>query len=65
MLFQFYLSNFKILIYEVIKSYQDKNIVILEFKITMDETTLFGVDFIEWENGKMKELRCYYNPTDY
>ncbi len=26
--------------------------------------TLYGVDFIQIEDGKMKELRCYYNPPN-
>lgn len=47
--------------YEVIRAYQDKNTTILEFKITMDQLVLYGVDFIEWEKNKMVELRCYYN----
>lgn len=51
--------------YEVINVYQEGNTSILEFKITLDELILHGVDFIEWENNKMTELRCYYNPPNH
>jgi len=50
--------------YEVIHSFQDRNTTILEFKITLDDVILNGVDFIEWKNNKMVELRCYYNPPE-
>ncbi|NGX35048.1 MAG: hypothetical protein K1060chlam1_01416 [Candidatus Anoxychlamydiales bacterium] len=50
--------------YDILRSYQDKETTILEFKIILDDLILYGVDFIEWENEKMTELRCYYNPTD-
>ena len=39
--------------------YQDDNITIIEFILDLDETTLTGIDVIEWDNGKMKELRAY------
>ncbi|MBS3904745.1 MAG: DUF1653 domain-containing protein [Simkania sp.] len=48
--------------YEVVNAYEDGNVGILEFKITLDDLILYGVDFMHWENGKMTELRCYYNP---
>ncbi len=50
--------------YEVIHAYEDGEVGILEFKITMDQLVLYGVDFLHWENGKMVELRCYYNPPN-
>lgn len=50
--------------YEILRTYQDKNTTILEFKITMDALILYGVDFMEWKNSKMVELRCYYNPPE-
>ena len=50
--------------YEVVNVYEDGNMSILEFKITLDQLVLYGVDFMQWENGKMSELRCYYNPPD-
>lgn len=50
--------------YEVVNAFQDGNISILEFKISLDDLVLYGVDFMEWENGKMVELRCYYNPPN-
>jgi len=50
--------------YEVVNMYQDGDMTILEFKITLDELNLYGVDFIQWKNNKMVELRCYYNPPD-
>ena len=50
--------------YEVVNVYEDGNTGILEFKIILDQLVLNGVDFMEWENKKMKQLRCYYNPPD-
>jgi len=51
--------------YDVVHIYQDGNTGILEFKITLDQLVLYGVDFMEWgDNKKMKQLRCYYNPPD-
>lgn len=47
--------------YQVVNVYEDGNMGILEFKITLNELVLYGVDFMQWENGKMTELRCYYN----
>lgn len=48
--------------YEVVNAYEDGNMGILEFKIILDQLVLYGVDFMEWSNGKMTQLRCYYNP---
>jgi hypothetical protein len=48
--------------YEILKSYVEGHVGIIEFKILLDQVILFGVDFIQFENGKMNELRCYYNP---
>jgi hypothetical protein len=48
--------------YEVVNAYEDGDMGILEFKITLDQLVLYGVDFMQWKNGKMTELRCYYNP---
>jgi len=50
--------------YEVVNAYEEGDVGILEFKITMDQLVLFGVDFMQWQNGKMTELRCYYNPPN-
>ena len=47
--------------YDIINLYQTNNTSIVEFKISFDELILNGVDFMEWENEKIKELRCYYN----
>lgn len=51
--------------YEVIHTYEDDKTGILEFKITLDDLVLYGVDFMHFDyEGKMKELICYYNsPT--
>lgn len=48
--------------YQVIRLFESLNTTIVEFVITMDSLKIIGVDFIEWKNGKMSELRCYYNP---
>ena len=50
--------------YEVVNAYEDGDIGILEFKITLNQLVLYGVDFMKWKNGKMTELRCYYNPPN-
>jgi len=39
--------------------YQDDQITIIEFILKLDDTILTGVDIIEWEENKMKELRAY------
>ena len=39
--------------------YQQGNTTIIEFSLELDGTSLFGVDIIEWEGDKMKELRAY------
>lgn len=45
--------------FEAKSVYQDNQTTILEFILKLDNTTLIGVDIIEWENNKMKELRAY------
>lgn len=52
----------KHVVYEIINAYEEGRVVILEFIITLDDLILKGVDFIQFDNGKMTELRCYYNP---
>lgn len=50
--------------YEIINTFDDNSVKIVEFVITFGDLLLKGVDFIEFQDGKMKELRCYYNqPT--
>ncbi len=45
--------------------YQDNNTTIIEFVLTLDTTVLTGIDIIEWEGEKMKELRAYLDiPCD-
>lgn len=39
--------------------YQDNQTTIIEFILKLDDTTLTGIDIIEWENNKMKEIRAY------
>jgi len=39
--------------------YQAGNTTIIEFILKFDDTTLNGVDIIEWEQEKMIELRAY------
>lgn len=39
--------------------YQDNQTTIIEFELKLDETTLTGVDVIEWEENKLKEMRAY------
>ncbi|HSX38714.1 MAG TPA: nuclear transport factor 2 family protein [Chlamydiales bacterium] len=51
-------------IYEVVNAYEDGRVGILEFRIAFGEKLFYGVDLLEWENGKIKELRCYYNPPE-
>ncbi len=48
----------------MLNTFEDGNVGTLEFKITLDDLILFGVDFMEWEEEKLKELRCYYNPPE-
>ena len=37
----------------------DNNISIIEFILDIDDTRLTGVDIIEWDNNKIKELKAY------
>lgn len=39
--------------------YQDGQTTIIEFILKLDDLTLTGVDIIEWEDNKMRELRAY------
>ncbi|HEB9328855.1 TPA: nuclear transport factor 2 family protein [Campylobacter coli] len=45
--------------------FQDKNITFIEFILMLDEVRLEGVDIIEWQDGKIVELRAYLDiPKD-
>ncbi|WP_137170457.1 nuclear transport factor 2 family protein [Marinomonas sp. FW-1] len=37
----------------------DSATTLIEFSLNLDEVCLKGVDIIEWNNGKIKELRAY------
>lgn len=39
--------------------YQDGNTTLIEFVLTIDGKVLTGIDLIEWQDDKMKELRAY------
>jgi len=39
--------------------YQDNQTTIIEFILKLDDVVLTGTDIIEWQDGKMKELRAY------
>jgi ketosteroid isomerase-like protein len=39
--------------------YQDGDTTLIEFVLTADGKVLTGVDVIEWQGNKMKELRAY------
>lgn len=39
--------------------FQDGEVTIIEFTLQIDDTMLEGTDIIEWENGKICELRAY------
>ncbi|MDN5042687.1 nuclear transport factor 2 family protein [Aliarcobacter butzleri] len=39
--------------------YQDNQTTIIEFVLKLDDIILTGIDIIEWEGNKMKELRAY------
>ncbi len=49
----------KILDFKAKNIYQDKTTTIIEFILKLDDTILTGIDIIEWEDSKMKELRAY------
>ena len=40
-------------------SSQNSDANFIEFILKLDNTILAGIDIIEWENNKMKELRAY------
>lgn len=39
--------------------YQDGDTTLIEFVLTIDGKVLTGMDLIEWQDGKMRELRAY------
>ena len=39
--------------------YQDGNTVIIEFVLVADELCLAGTDIIDWDSGRIRELRAY------
>ena len=39
--------------------YQDGDTTLIEFVLTADGKVLTGVDVIEWQGNRMKELRAY------
>lgn len=39
--------------------FQDGATTLVEFELQLDATHLCGIDLIEWEGHKMKELRAY------
>ena len=39
--------------------YADGNTTLIEFVLTLDDKVLTGIDLIEWQDGKMKEMRAY------
>ena len=45
--------------FEAKNIYQNNQTTIIEFILKLDNTVLSGVDIIEWEGDKMKELRAY------
>lgn len=45
--------------FEAKNIYQDNTTTIIEFVLILDGTVLSGIDIIEWEGEKMKELRAY------
>lgn len=51
--------------FEAKNIYLDNHTTFIEFILKLDDTTLTGIDIIEWENNKMKELRAYLDvPCD-
>ena len=52
----------KIISYEIKEAFKDGDTTILRFEIIMDERKFIGVDFMRWQDEKMTELICYYNP---
>ena len=45
--------------FEAKNIYVDDQTTIIEFILKLDDTILTGIDIIEWEDNKMKELRAY------
>ncbi len=50
--------------YEVIQAFQEGQTTILRFELVMHDNKFVGVDFIKWQDEKMTELICYYNPLE-
>ncbi|ALM08449.1 ketosteroid isomerase [Sediminicola sp. YIK13] len=39
--------------------FQERNTTIIEFVLTLDDVILKGVDILDWEQYKIKQLRAY------
>lgn len=52
-------QNCKKLNFRAKKIYQDGNSTIIEFMLDLDGVHLEGVDIIDWQEGRMRELRAY------
>ena len=39
--------------------YQEGNTTMIEFNLTLDDVKLKGVDILDWEQDKIKQLRAY------
>lgn len=48
--------------YRLLHLFQDDQTTLLEFHMTVDRIDLYGVDIIEWQDQKIKEIRRYTNP---
>ncbi len=58
-------TSYKKLNFSAKNIFQDKNITFIEFILMLDEVKLEGVDIIEWQDGKIVELRAYLDiPKD-
>ena len=53
-------DKFQNVSYVPLNIYEEGNTTIIDFEITLDDTSLRGVDIVKWEDGKMKSLDCYY-----
>ncbi|MBU2904905.1 nuclear transport factor 2 family protein [Arenibacter algicola] len=49
----------EVLSFKAISVFQQDNTTLIEFNLILDDVTLKGVDILDWENNKIKELRAY------
>lgn len=57
-------ETFQRVSYKIIEMFEDRETTILRFEIVMDDKKFVGVEFLKWQDQKLIDLICYYNPPE-